>query len=409
MKLQILLIIGLFSFGFVACKKNEGCTNPTATNFDADAEKDDGSCEFAEPDATPSLVVPSTYAFTNGNGNSTVSFGGQAQRLEMLSEITTYMKTANTAGTSVDAQVLKDMYANNAYTWVDAPTLGMTGSTKNLKSKTAASVGSADPAIQAYYEGLMDDIAAASAMTTAGNNDGAAGVAGVVQSSSDPSKLYLQSANGQEYTQLIEKGLMGAVFYNQIALWYLADDQMNVDNATAVDEGAGKYYTQMEHHWDEAYGYFTTATDFPTSGTDRFWGKYASSRESVLSSATKLSEAFRTGRAAITAGDYTERDAQIAIIRVELEKVVGGTAIHYLNASLSDFSDDALRNHALSEAWAFIDGLRYGHNASVSNAQITALQTTIGNDFYNVTQGDLQSARDQLAAYLGLTDVKDIL
>ena len=29
------------------------------------------------------------------------------------------------------------------------------------------------------------------------------------------------------------------------------------DNELIVD---GKYYTEMEHHWDEAYGYFTDAT-----------------------------------------------------------------------------------------------------------------------------------------------------
>lgn len=40
------LLIALLAGGlfFAGCKKNEGCTNPDAANFDPDAEKDDGSC-----------------------------------------------------------------------------------------------------------------------------------------------------------------------------------------------------------------------------------------------------------------------------------------------------------------------------------------------------------------------------
>ena len=48
----------------------------------------------------------------------------------------------------------------------------------------------------------------------------------------------------------------------------------------------------MEHYWDEAYGYFTTAVNYPEEGIDRFLGKYAWKREEPLESATKL-EAFR--------------------------------------------------------------------------------------------------------------------
>ena len=78
--------------------------------------------------------------------------GGQQQRLEMLSEMVTYMKTANTAGVMVDATTLRNMYANSGYTWTDAPALGMTGSSKQLKSKTAAG----DVGVQTMFENYMD-------------------------------------------------------------------------------------------------------------------------------------------------------------------------------------------------------------------------------------------------------------
>lgn len=370
------------------------------------------SCQKDEETQTcedAGFTVPETYIYTDANGNSTVDYNGQAQRLEMLDEMTAYMKGTNTPGTTVNAQTLKNMYANDGYTWTDADNLGMTGSSKQLKSKTAAGSGTADPAVQAYYENLMDEMDALSQTTTAGETNGGPGQGGVVLSTTNDTKQYLQSANGMEYTQLIEKGLMGAVFYNQICVVYTGSGKMDVDNTTAVDPDNGKYYTTMEHHWDEAYGYFTTATDFPASGTDRFWGKYANGREGVLGSATALSQAFRTGRAAVAANDLEARDAQIAIIRAEMEKVAGGTAIHYLNSAVANFGDDALRNHALSEAWAFMGVLPFGYEPVINSAELQALYTTIGDDFYAVTTADLLSVRDQLATLLNLEDVKESL
>ena len=48
---------------FVLSCGKKGCTDPTAINYDSEAEKDDGSCE--------ELQVPSTYVFSDSDGNST--------------------------------------------------------------------------------------------------------------------------------------------------------------------------------------------------------------------------------------------------------------------------------------------------------------------------------------------------
>ena len=389
-----------------SCKK-KGCTDPTATNYNEKAKKDDGTCEYAPVVpvvvVTPSYTAPSTYAFTDDDGNNTVSYGGQTIRLEMMGEMTTYMKTANTAGNSVSALTLKDMYANNGYTWTDAPGLGMTGSTKQLKSKTAEG----DAGIQAMFEVYMDSIGAISATTTSGVENGAPGTAGVYPNDGVKGP-YLMSAKGVEYTQLIEKGLMCAVFMNQMTVNYLGGLSTD-DNSAASDPSAGKYYTEMEHHWDEAYGYFTSAVDYPTSGTDRFWGKYANSRESLLSTATKIGDAFRLGRAAISNDDYTVRDAQAAIIRNEMEKVCAGTAIHYLNDAKANIGDVTARNHFVSEAVAFLEGLKYGYNAisgtGMSSAQVDVALAFIGDDYNNVTLANLQSAIDEIANNTGLSSV----
>ena len=127
---------GMFVFALVAtfaltsCNRDtEGCTDPVAENYDADADTDDGTCSYA-------VVAPDTYVFTDADGNNTVSYSGQHQRLNMLSEMSSYLKTANDEGVAVDADVLKNMYANENHTWDDEEDLGMTGSSKQLKNKT---------------------------------------------------------------------------------------------------------------------------------------------------------------------------------------------------------------------------------------------------------------------------------
>jgi hypothetical protein len=377
-KLASTLLVASAVMFTVGCKKDDDAPVPSVTN----------------PTPTPTYTVPATYAFVDASNNSTVSFSGQQQRLEMLSEMVAYMKTANTLGTTVNATTLKDMYANNAYTWVDAPSLGMTGSTKQLKSKTAAG----DIGVQTMFENYIDSIALISTFNTAGSY----GQGGVW---TNGTKNYLQSATGVEYGQLIEKGLMCAVFMNQMTNNYL--QSVGSDDNTTIP--TGKNYTDMQHHWDEAYGYFTSEFDYPTNGTNRFWGKYANGREGVLGSATTIATAFRTGRAAIDNNDYTTRDAQITIIVNEMEKVCAGTAIHYLNGAKANITDATVKNHELSEAKAFLNGLRYGQKAIDVTGMLAAdIDTALAyiNDFENISIADLNNAIDLIASKTGLDSVK---
>ncbi len=327
--------------------------------------------------------VPSTYSFAN------VNYSGQTDRLNMLEEMTTYMKTGNTPGTVLDAQLLKDMYANenNPFSFT---------SVKQLKNKAFSL--DAD-----LFETYMDNIALASQSTVPGSN----GVAGVVESN-DGSSRYLFDENGIEYTQLIEKGLMGAVFYYQATSVYLSEDRIGgaVDNET-ITEGIG---TTMEHHWDEAFGYLGVPTNFPAN-TDgmRFYGKYCNSRDPLLGTNNNLMDAFILGRAAISNKDMDVKDAQVPIIRSTWELVVAGTAIHYLNGANSELADDALRNHQLSEAIAFTSALKYNVARLITDAQIQEVLDLIGTNLYEVTSSNLVAARDLLSSVYGFGNVKNLL
>lgn len=373
MKKEIILSMLSVALAFTSCKKDTGNIEPDPT---------------PAPTPTPSYSVPTSYNFTN------VNYAGQTSRLDMLAEMKAYMNMGNTALTVLSAQKLKDMYANanNQFT---NPSLNTSG--RSIKSKVILSD-------QVIYETYMDNIAAASTATTAGAN----GVAGVLVSTTEPSKKYLVDANGVEWTQVIEKGLMGSLCYYQTTAVYMSESRIGntVDNTTVV-QGEG---TTMEHHWDEGFGYLGAPLTAPTTTSGvRFWAKYASDRNAVLNTYTDLSNAFIKGRAAISAKDYTERDKQVINVRDIWEKTIVATIISYVNSTKSKMTDDAIRNHNCSEIKGFLMNLKCSPTKKITATDIAQLEAFLGSNYYNITSANLDSIKNLLSTIYGLDAVKNTL
>lgn len=352
------------------------------------------SCNDDEVPSVTEVSVPSTYDFER-EGSSTVSYTGQTSRLNQLGEIKAYLLTAD-AGSAVGAQALKDMYEN---TGGNGGGNFSTSYSTQLKDKTSEFD-------RVYFEDLMEKTATAS-LAGAANTTASEGQAGLLTRGNG--NTILVDENGHEFTQFIEKGLMGAVFYYQICEVYLTDARVGdeVNNDVIVD---GTNYTAMEHHWDEAFGYLGVPTDF-LSNTDgvRFWGSYINGRNLLLGSNATLMNAFLTGRTAIVNKNSNIRDAQRNIIYDELEKVVAATAVHYINSSLAA-TNDGDRMHLLSEAYIFIQDLKYNSRAQITDAQInTILGTHIGTNFWQVSVTGLNEAKNLLSSIYGLDSVKDDL
>ncbi|MDX1651125.1 MAG: DUF4856 domain-containing protein [Brumimicrobium sp.] len=373
MKAKSLILMFAASAVLWGCKK-EGCTDPEATNYNEDAKKDDGSCIYETVDN--SYTIPATYNFTDGNGNSTVSYSGQTDRLDQLSEMVVLMKTGTS--TVLNAQDLKDMFANangngnGNFTFT---------STKQLKDKCFA-------ADQMLFEGWMDSIANASVSNA---NTASNGQAGTLTTGTS---TYLFDENGIEHLQLIEKGLMGAVFMHQALNVYFGSGKMDVDNSTAVDPANGKYYTAMEHHFDEAFGYFGVDIDFPTNIPNRFWGKYCNTQNAELNSNADMMNNFLKGRAAISNNVLADRDAAIAAIRAEWEHISAAQTITYLEAALTSFgNDDAKFLHVLSEAYAFAWNLRYAPTETrrMTQTEHAALMAQFKPNFWDMTITDINA------------------
>lgn len=338
-----------------------------------------------ETPAGPSYSIPATYNFSNAN------FTSSTQRIAMLGEMTTYIRSTHTTTQStqptLQAQKLKDMYsnANNQFTGT-----GLNASGIQLKNVTDNAFS-----LQTLLDASFDDAeqasitsAASPTVTTASN-----GTPGKLVTSS---RAVLVDANGIEYKEFAEKGVMGAVFYSQATT--ILKNIATYDNTT-VTGGS----TTQEKAWDEAFGYFGVPVDFPTNVTGlKYWGSYGNSVNSAIGCNTAIMDAFLKGRAAISNKDDARRDANRDIIIATWEKIAAAKCISYLKGAKNNLSDVATLHHNLSEGYGFILGFRYNPSKTISDADITILLNYIGPNFYNLVPANIDNAIAKLESVFGL-------
>lgn len=362
------------------------------------------ACNVNNSESNELLEAPETYEFFR-DGEPTVAYPGQTDRLNMVEEMKAYVGKAN-SGKIISEQTLLEMFENKGGHFSFT-------SDRQLKNKTFA------PDLDnRLFEGIFADAAAASESANQGKraDNGVAGLITREESGSD----ILVDAKGREFTQLVEKGLMGAVFYNQIFNEYLTNEKIgeNVEN-TALAEG--KNYTDKEHHFDEAFGYFDAPKDFESdwpdsrSGELRFWNKYSNGSDVQLGFNDTIMDAFILGRTAIVNKDQAALSEQVDILYESLELLAAATAVHYINGTLQHLNNGNQGEafHTLSEAWAFVNALRYSpHRKITLNEVDQILNSDFGTDgsFWEVTPSGLNNAKATLVEiYPDLEPVQDEL
>lgn len=347
-------------------------------------------CKKVDPKAS-NYTVPETYNFSNANFSESVT------RLNMLAELTTYIRTthSNTTAPILDAQKLKDMYANINNPFAASE---LNNSVLQLKNKTNNKLG-----FSGILEASFDDAVTAStnAATKPTETTAYDGFAGKLINGT---RYILVDSLGVEYKEIAEKGIMGAVFYAEAS--NILAGIGGFDNNTQTN-GA----TAQEKAWDEAFGYFGVPADFPSNLTGlKNWGSYCNTVSIALGGTPSVNStimnAWIKGRAAISNKDNATRDAQRDIVLRNWEKVCAARFISYVNGAKTNIAAPATFHHNISEALGFINAFYYNPSKTISDQDLETLmgyfKTNNTVNIYKVTTANLDNAINKMAVIFGL-------
>ena len=347
------------------------------------------------------VVAPDTYSFER-DGISTVYFSGQTCRVQMASDIYSALNNPdyNTA------QIMQMFDDGTGF-----PVEYSCG--KNVGGKTAAS-----SMASATVKGQFDDMVVHLVDNVYPNwtNNASVGVAGQITTSSG--STYQVDAKGLEVDQAFIKGLIGALCVDQITNNYLTASKLDSGSNDASMLGGGED-TDMEHYWDEGFGYLYGYNNLHVGGSDdnslgiaeghgvllnKYLKKVNANNEPGI--ADIIYDAFKLGRAAIVAEDYVLRDEQAAIIKQKIDMIIAYKAIDYLSGGAESISLGASREdtfHGLSEGYGFVLSLQF--TDYFTNSEVNSMLENMmeGDGFWDITADELNSMVDQIAAAAGIS------
>ncbi len=401
-----ILFILLTSIFFMSCSKDDDIEYITQTVTETIIQKEIETVTVEVPvTQTVTVEIPYSYEFARA-GKSTVSFSGQTARLNMADELYAALNT----NTFTKAQMLEMFNDGTGFTGE-----GLNTSGKKMGNKTAASP-LASATVKPQFDAMIADFADNVIPNWA--TDAANGQAGVL---TDATRTIHVNAKGHEIDQTFIKGIIGAMTLDQIVNNYITPYQLDSGTRTADNTNktlsSGKDYTDMEHKWDEGFGYLYGQEADPTrldlgvspTGNGTTLNKYfkkvnASSHPGM---AVQVFDAFRRGRAYIVANQYDKRDEQAEIIKKELSKLIAQKAVDYINGYMSKIADGNTADafHALSEGYGFVMSLQFTNDGTdtpyFSNSEVNAFLASMDN-FWTVENSTLESIRDEISSKFGI-------
>ena len=318
--------------------------------------------------------VPSSYDITGALAPG--SYGGQIRRIAQLQEIIDSTKNEPIfwdIANAMEVGGLPDVFSN-------AAAQNTATSSSDLRSKIdELNYDAGDTTVADDFAELAEKLVNSSQanFTVTANN----GTAGMITTGTTRRHV---DVNGLELAQVLEKGLYGALLYDQMVDDYLRPTQAGAENESGNNQSTVSNYgtngTDRQHRWDEAFGYLgADAATYPnpnntSNGDGAFIANYLfdfSDEADVafgVNLAQKTMDAFIIGRSALKAGEgfgpgdesVNEAifDAARADVKLYVEAGLAAAAFHYLNAAIADITDEDKLHH-LSEALGFIYALGF--------------------------------------------------
>lgn len=366
----------LFIFTWNGCKKDQ--PNP-------DDNGDDNKYK-----------IPSTYNFQN------TSYPGQTVRLLLLRDLEEKIESIE-KGKNVTAAELKAIFENSNSLHSGIAT------GKNLKDKFLAS---------SYNQGKRQE-----------KLDSLYAWFDQLEQLSSKGDSYIR-ADGVDLSQMVPKTIMGYVFYDQAINKYL--ESVNSDLNKDPQKGRG---TDMEHHFDEAFGYFGAARDYntysdaeikssgekdsdgngkidPESEQCFYYARTAAKRDVGTSSLSgddqtdytkTLFDAWLNGRASISNKDYATRDKAITTIRKNWDNIIAATVIHYLNEVIDEINNGKDISEHWAEAKGYSSMIPVSQYKKLSDGDINMLNTYLGQVPGDAKVDNLKKAKDLIRKAYGFS------
>jgi len=361
--IQLVFLLAVLGLGFMSCDKDK---------------KD--------------LEVPTTYEFLR-DGVSSVSFSGQTERIGMAGELASGLLDFDKT-----EEDLLAMYANQDALGQDVDPFedaDLNASAKSIKSKVAASIDffSSDAVASAQIKGQIESWISTQ-MTDISASSGEVAAPGVAGQIADGTSARYVGTNGLEYNQAAIKSLIGALMVDQMLNNYLSPAVLDeADNIIENDNG--------------------------DLGADSYLNKYLKRVEDdtdFAGIASAIFEAFKTGRAAIVAGDYDERDKQADIIKEKISWVIAIRAVYYLQQGKNNLPTEGNAYgsafHDLSEGLGFLYSLQFTRKSGTQESYFTSQEaasfidsvlTNNENGFWTVTPATLDEVSEEIASKFDFT------
>lgn len=192
------------------------------------------------------------------------------------------------------------------------------------------------------------------------NTEAQKGITGYVGVNIGDKDICFVDEKGFAVAEVYKYAVMGAIYLDKILNVHLSEDVIDNPEIRKAHDltqlSAGHNYTELEHHWDLAYGYYD------------FWKSLAQSEglPALKDSHRRIFHSFARGRTYMETSRYDEIKLQADTIRHELGRVIAVRAMNLLAgantfANLKENPKQAFR--LLSQACGLIYALQFTLNA----------------------------------------------